>query len=244
MPLRVALRTVCTIMLAVVFTLGMASPAKAAEPVYAGKGWAAWTERGIYSIAPEPYTIAFADSQGRAVLASYYTKIAAHFTEVTGIPMTVTTTLDLTPAGVCPAKRRIVVHYSHQPTGVSGMSEAFPCYQISNGSAWGGRIEITSEYWTSPNWFSTDPVKNDSYRKNTLTHELGHIMGLKHINTDLNGDGIVKRGECIATATGIRPVMCDPPGSYLNAVDAGKFTPPFDQPGLRQMVANYALRQN
>ncbi|GGU62330.1 hypothetical protein [Streptomyces lavendofoliae] len=212
-------------------------------PTYEGRGWRAWTERGIYSIADEPYTIAFADPAGQSVLTRYYQRIAAHFTEVTGIPMTVTTTLDLTPLGTCPARRRIVVHYSHQPTGARGMSEASPCYQISNGSAWGGHIEIDSEYWTQPAWFSSDPAKNDAYRTNTLAHELGHIMGLAHPNKDLDGDGTVEDHECVATATGTRPLMCFPRGGYYNSVDAGKFTPPFDQPGLQQLAANWYLRQ-
>lgn len=244
MPLRGAVRTACTIMLAAVFTLGMASPAKSATaPIYSGKGWRIWTERGIYSIAPETYTIAFADTTARDRLAPYLTKPAAQITTVTGVQVTVTDQIDLTPPGVCPAKRRIVVHYEHQPTGVRGMSEAEPCYQLSNNSAWGGHIFIDSEYWTQANWFSTDPTKNNGYRWNTVTHELGHIMGLAHANTDVDGDGTVEANECVATSSGTRPTMCSPnPGGYLNTVDMGKYTPPFDEPGLKQLAANWYLR--
>jgi hypothetical protein len=36
--------------------------------------------------------------------------------------------------------------------------------------------------------------------------------------------------------------MCSPNGGYLNATDAGRFTPPFDEPGLKQLAANWYLR--
>jgi hypothetical protein len=212
-------------------------------PTYSGNGWKAATEHGIYSLSPEPYVIVFADTTARTKLTPYLTGPAAQVTSEVGVTVTVSTTIDTTDATSCPAKHRIVVHYGYQPMGLKGMSQARPCYAIADGSAWGGHILMDSEYWTTNSWFSTDPVKNDSYRKNAVTHELGHILGLDHPNEDRDKDGTVESYECVTTSTGTRPVVCSPSGGYLNSVDAGKFTPPFDLPGLRQLLANYTLRQ-
>jgi hypothetical protein len=236
-------RTLAVLAAVVALFFAAASPAEAADaPVYAGRGWKIWTSAGIYSLNPDPYTIVWADAEARTKLKPYLIKPAAQASTVTGVQITVSDTIDTTPADLCPPRHLIVVHYSYQPTGQEGMSQGRPCYEIANGSAWGGHMLIDSEYWTSASWFSADPAKNDAYRWNVITHELGHNLGLAHVNEDLNGDGAVKRGECVATATGTKPIMCDPQGGYLNPVDAGRFTPPFDEPGLKQLAANWYLR--
>ena len=216
----------------------------ATGPVYSGNGWKAETTNpGIYSISPDPYTIVFADTAARTKLTPYLTAPAEQITNATGIPVTVSTLIDTTPETSCPARHRIIVHYTYQPLGQTGMSQARPCYQISDGSAWGGHILVDTEYWSTSSWFSTDATKNEGYRKNAVTHEVGHIFGLDHPNTDRDGDGTVEPYECVTTATGTRPVMCAPNGGYYNSVDAGKFTPPFDEPGLKQLAATWYLRQ-
>lgn len=241
--MRILARPLAALAVAAGLLLAAASPATpAAGPVYAGRGWKIWTGAGIYSLNPDPYQIVFADETARTNLKPYLIKPAAQASTVTGVQITVTDLLDATPAGICPSRHRIIVSYTSQPTGEPGMSNADPCYEIANGSAWGGHVFIDSEYWTSPGWFSADPAKNDAYRWNVITHELGHSLGLAHVNEDLNGDGVISRGECVATASGTRPIMCDPQGGYLNPVDAGRFTPPFDEPGLKQLAANWYLR--
>ncbi|MFE6126651.1 hypothetical protein ACFQ6Q_00040 [Streptomyces sp. NPDC056437] len=231
-------------------TLGNATPAQpvpagaTVEPAYTGKGWKILTSQGIYSLSPDPYEIVFANTTARTKLKAYFVKPAAQLTAVTGVQVTVTDTIDLTPIGVCPPRHRIVVRYEYRPLGQPGLSQARPCNQLSDGSAWGGHVRMDSEYWTVPNWFSSDPVKNDAYRKNGVTHELGHVLGLDHPNTDVDADGTVESYECVKTATGTRPLLCSPNGGYYNSVDAGKYTPPFDEPGLRQLAANWYLRQD
>lgn len=243
MALRLRLRLLLALATAAGLLLAAAPPANTATaPAYAGRGWKIWTGAGIYSLNPDPYTIVWADATARDKLKPYLLKPAAQATTITDIQITVSDLIDTTPAGTCPTRHRIIVSYSNQPTGEAGMSQADPCYQISDGSAWGGHMFIDSEYWTEPNWFSTDPAKNDAYRWNVITHELGHSLGLAHVNEDLNGDGTISRSECVATATGTKPIMCDPQGGYLNPTDAGKFTPPFDEPGLKQLAANWYLR--
>jgi hypothetical protein len=212
-------------------------------PVYQGYGWKAWTANSIYSLSPEPYTIVFADTTARAQLTPYLTGPATQVTSSVGVPITVTTTLDTTPTNACPAKHRIVVHYSYRPTGVAGMSEARACHALADGSAWGGHILMDSEYWTSSNWFSTDSTVNDARRRDAVAHELGHILGLAHPNTDLDRDGVVEHGECVRNSAGLRPLMCAPNRGNPPTTAGGRFTSEFDVPGLRQMLDNYWLRQ-
>jgi hypothetical protein len=210
--------------------------------VYEGRGWRINTARGIHSLHPDPYAIVFADTTARTELTPYLTKPAAQITTVTGVRFTVTTLIDTTPPDQCPPRHRIVLHYQPQPIGAAGLSEARSCYDTTDHSAWGGHVLMDSSYWTQPAWFSSDPVKNDAYRANAVAHELGHVAGLAHPNYDRDGDGTTEPYECVTTATGTRPLLCSPNGGYLNTVDAGRFTPPFDEPGLRQLAANWHLR--
>lgn len=214
------------------------------QPVYQGTGWKAFTEDGIYSLSPDPYTIEFADTTARTQLTRYLTGPATQVTTTVGVPITVTTTIDTTPIASCPAHHVIVVHYSYRPASSSGMSQTLPCYTSTDGSAAGGHILMDSEYWTTSSWFSSSPVTNDARRKDAVTHELGHVLGLAHPNADINRDGTVSDGECVTTAYGLRPLMCSPNRGNPPFALGGKFSTEFDLPGLRQMLANYYLRQS
>jgi hypothetical protein len=227
----------------VLLLLVAAPPAESATaPVYSGTGWKILTSHGIYSLHPDPYEIVFADTAARSKLKQYFAKPAAQATAATGVQIRVTDTIDTTPVGNCPPRHRIVVRYEYRPLGVSGMSQALPCYAVADGSAWGGHVRMDSEYWTQASWFSTDPAKNDAYRANAVSHELGHILGLDHPNYDKDRDGAVEGYECATTSTGTRPLLCSPNGGYYNSVDAGKYTLSFDVPGLKQLAANWSLR--
>ncbi|MGW7283991.1 hypothetical protein ACWGH4_00570 [Streptomyces sp. NPDC054847] len=140
-------------------------------PRFHGTGWKALTSHGITSIHSQPYVIVFADSAARSRLTPYLTGPAAQITATTGVQVTVSTTLDTTPVGTCPAWRRIVVHYSYRPTGTAGMSTADPCVSTADQSAWGGHLRINSEYWAA-GWYSSDPAQQEIMRKNVITHEL------------------------------------------------------------------------
>lgn len=249
-PTRPSLRRTLTALAAAIITvlalLTAATPtahSATTTPVYAGRGWQIGTQWGIYSLNPDDYQIVWADTTARTKLKPYLTKPAAQVTSITGIQITVTDLIDLTPADTCPSRHRIIVHYGYQPTGQAGISQGRPCYDTTNGSAWGGHVLMDSEYWTQPAWFSADDVKNNAYRANAVSHEFGHVLGLDHPNADADGDGTVEPYECVTTATGTRPLLCAPNGGYYNAVDAGKFTPPFDEPGLKQLAANWYLRK-
>lgn len=220
-----------------------AAHAETATPVYSGTGWKAWTSLGIYSINPDPYTVVFADTTARSMLTNYLTGPAAQISTVTGVPVTVSTTIDTTPVGTCPPRHRIVVHYEYRPTGVKGMSEARACYQISDRSAWGGHVRLDSEYWTTPAWFSTNTTVNDWQRRQVVAHELAHTFGLAHPNQDLDHDGLVENGECVRNSSGVAPVMCANDLRYVAAQTPGRYVDEYDVAGLRQMAWNWYLRQ-
>jgi hypothetical protein len=66
---------------------------------------------------------------------------------------------------------------------------------------------------------------------------------LDHPNTDLNKNGIVASGECVKNTAGIKPVLCSTNRGPVPSTAAGRYTSEFDLAGLRQMLANYYLRQ-
>jgi hypothetical protein len=213
------------------------------SPTYKGTGWTAWTSNGIYSLSPGPYTIVFANSTARTRLSPYLTGPAGQVTASVGVPVTVTTLLDSTPVTSCPAKHRIIVHYTYRPMGVKGMSQTRACHGTADGSAWSAHISIDTEYWSTSSWFSTNATTNSGYRRDTVAHELGHALGLDHPNTDLNKNGVVSSGECVKNTAGVKPVMCSTNRGSIPSTVAGRYTSEFDLPGLRQMAANYYLRQ-
>ncbi|AWT42543.1 MULTISPECIES: hypothetical protein [Streptomyces] len=220
--------------------------AHAAGLIYSGPGWRIATEDGIHSLSPRQYLFTFADTASRTRLTPYAQAVAEQLTAVTGTTFTVTTTIETPPAvGSCPAEHHMILGVKYRPTGAQGMSRAWNCYTNRPGqpdyhAAWGGWTWIDSEYWYA-NWFSTNATVNTARIKNAITHEIGHLVGLAHPNTDVDGDGLVEDYECVRTTYGYLPVMCAPGlGGYDTADGGGDFTSK-DTPGLRQLVANYGL---
>ncbi|GAA2673956.1 hypothetical protein GCM10010400_40140 [Streptomyces aculeolatus] len=238
------IRRLATVVPAAVLAALAAAPAHAADgPVYAGKGWKAFTSAGIYSISPDPYVIDFASTTARDRLAPALKRAAAQITAVTGVKVTVSSKLRPGARPSCSEAPRHVMtfHYKYRPTGKKGMSHAWPCTASVNGSAWGGAAAVNSEYWTTRHYFSKNSTTNRVRRDNVIIHELGHLFGLAHANTDRDRDGRVEGGECVQNSAGRKPVMCTPTGGYHTAANGGQYTT-FDAPGLKQMRRNYDLR--
>lgn len=233
--------------LAALLLMLAAGPARAADPVYSGTGWRIWTEQGIHSLDTQhPYLFTFTDTASRTRLTPYVQAVATQLHEVTGLTFTVTTTIESPPpVGSCPAKHHMIIGVKYRPIGSLGMSNTWECYTSWPGnpedhSTWGGWAWIDSEYWYA-NWFSINSTVNTAHIKNTITHEIGHLVGLAHPNTDVDGDGKVEDYECVKTVSGYLPVMCAPGlGGYTTATSGGRFTSR-DTPGLVQLVNNYGL---
>lgn len=229
---------------AVVAGVLLAAPAHAADgPVYSGTGWKAFTSAGIYSISPDPYVINFASETARDRLAPALQRGAAQIADLTGVQVTVSSTLNPGARPPCSEQPRHVMtfHMKYRPIGKRGMSQSYACASAANGSAWGGAVVMNSEYWTSPNWFSDNKTTNRIMRDNVVLHELGHLFGLAHPNFDMDRDGHVEGGECVRNSAGRKPVMCTPTGGYRTVANGVQYTS-FDVPGLEQMRENYDLR--
>jgi len=235
-----------TVLLAALLLMLAAAPARAATPVYSGTGWRIWTDAGIHSLGQRPYYFTFATTGSRTRLTPYAKTVAAQLHEVTGLTFTVTTTVEAPPAvGGCPKEHHLILGVKYRPTGTKGMSHAYPCFtdrpgQLDDHTVFSGWAWLDSEYWYT-NWFSTNATVNTARVKNAVTHEIGHLVGLAHPNTDVDKDGTVEAYECVRTTGGYLPLMCAPGlGGYTTSSGGGKFTSR-DTPGLKQLVANYGL---
>lgn len=241
-PTIVALATAITAALSLTAaTTPTATTSATAGPVYSGKGWKANTKGGVYSMPPGPFTIVFANTTARSILTKYLTGPAAQLTSVTGVRFTVSTTIDTTPLGTCPAKGRIIAEYKYRPLGTRGTSNTRVCSNTTDGTLWGARIQMDSEYW-QPGWFSPNATTTEIWRRNMVTHEFGHAAGLDHPNRDVDRDGKVEAYECDKNTSGWLPIVCSPNGGVRTTQYAGRFTE-LEVPGLRQMARNYYLRQ-
>ncbi|KAK1181753.1 hypothetical protein B7755_028590 [Streptomyces sp. NBS 14/10] len=125
-------------------------------------------------------------------------------------------------------QNHIMFLLKYRPMGKAGMSHALPCYNTRNHSAWGGYVEMDTEYWTSTGkentWFGSNKAKAHAMTLNAVTHELGHMMGLDHPDPSK------------FSPNENRPVMASPNGGYLNT-NGGKFTAA-DQRGVKKLVSN------
>ncbi|MFD9220031.1 hypothetical protein ACFWDI_08395 [Streptomyces sp. NPDC060064] len=222
--------------------LPAASADAAGTQVYSGNGWKALPN--IHSLSGDGtgYTIQFASADARTKLGPAAKQAAAQLTSVTGIKFTVSTTLKASPEG-CAAQPRHVLTLGtkYRPfDGRKGMSRAWHCFNSGDHSVWGGWSWIDTEYWSRPDWFSSNKAINAAITRNAVNHEIGHLVGMDHPNKDLNGDGKVADFECVLTPKKYRPLMCSPNGGYTTAADGGKFTS-IETPGLKQLADNWTL---
>lgn len=224
-----------------------ASTANAVDPVYEGVGWISLYSHypdlyKIHSIdISEPYVFNWYNAETRTTLKPYVEDIAAQLEAITGGEFVVSNDIDTRTSYTCSNQpdHVITMFMYYRPTGKSGISRAYPCYSTSDFSAWGGMVAMDNEYWTNPNWFSTNPEINEAKTRNAVTHEVGHIMGLDHPNAH-NADGTHIPYDCLNGGTGLQPVMCSPNGGAQNYIDGGEFQE-WDIAGLQQMVANHGL---
>ncbi|MEU3598495.1 hypothetical protein ABZ714_07140 [Streptomyces sp. NPDC006798] len=217
---------------AAVGLLATANPAVAAGRPLEGKGWKLQSQHRVTSIAPGTvFTITFTSNALKTKYTPYLTRSIAQL-KAEGLNISIGGVTNVSPA-VCPPKGTVQFAEVYRPLGGQpGMSRALTCWTGDN-AARGGHVQINSEYWTG--WNLPEYMLN-----NVFPHELLHVIGLGHPNKDLNGDGTVAAGECVATSYGNKPVMCSPNGGYSTATNQGKLVG-FDLAGVRRLIANGSI---
>lgn len=202
-------------------------------PVLSGTGWKALTSKNIDSIDPgRQYTVTFKSAFLKRKYAPMLVKSVEQLQDM-GVRIDIggVTAVDATS---CPSAGTIQFDEVYRPlNGEPGMSRALSCHDQGNNSAWGGHVQMDSEYWTG--WNIPSHVL-----ENTFAHELTHVLGLDHPNTDLNNDGKVEKFECVKTSYGYTPVMCSPNGGYTSGTLPGTLGY-YDGKGIAQMLANFSL---
>ncbi|WP_392838691.1 hypothetical protein [Streptomyces sp. LN500] len=217
--------------------------AEAATPgqAVAGPGWNLISPTKTTSLAPGTYTIEFDSTAARTKLTPYLKLSAANTQKLTpGVKFVVSATLQKRVTTGCQKARTIVVSLEYRPLGKAGYSQGGNCFNNADHSLWSGFMRIDTE-WFYPHWFSKTASTNTYRIRNSITHEVGHAIGLGHPNKDLNHDGVVKDYECPLNKDKTRPLMCSPNGGAVTSVGAGKYTP-LDVPGVKALVANYQYR--
>ena len=185
------------------------------------------------------YTLTFVTKTARQRLTPYLRIPVAQLNampevKAAGVRFVVSTTVEggtnLKNKKYCKGRRNhIMFTLAHRPlNGQKGMSQAKPCYNTTDNSAWGGYTLMDTEYWSSAGeengWFSPDKAKNTAMTRNAVTHELGHMIGLDHPDPAKFDPEETK------------PVMTSPNGGYLNS-NGGTFTTA-DKRGITRLVAN------
>ena len=202
--------------------------------IYAGTGWKANTNRSIHSIDPNrQYTITFSSTTTKNLTSKYLTRAIPQL-QAAGVKINIGG-VETVAEGTCPPRGHIWIQRKYRPlNGKPGYSRALPCHDTTNNSAWGGVVQMDSEYYDGRWKMSTAGMWN------AHVHEVLHVMGLNHPNYDKDRDGRVEDYECVATSYGNRPIMCSPSGGYKTSTSMGKLVG-FDVNGIKQLLANYTL---
>lgn len=192
------------------------SVALTASPVTSGYGWAAGG--GVTHLDDKRWWVAFYDSYSRTQGTKYATLAAAELEKHTGLPVRVTP--DLFPSTAsCPARtaagsHRIVIRIDPATTRAS----VSRCTLA--GAAWGSKVMISKTAWLN----TKRAGSNETYRRNVMSHEMGHAMGLGH-----------PKLEYLPLTD---PLMSGNHwGGYATPTTGHKFTP-YDVRGLKQLVLN------
>lgn len=214
-------------------TLATAPAHAAPTPAYSGTGWKIATFINVKSLSPtRTFTITFASQTIKNRWAPKITPAIAQL-NTTGVHIKLGGIETYPNTATCPTRDHIFLMEAYRPLGKAGYSRGLPCH-ASDGSAWGGWVQMDSEY-AAGTWKITDHLW-----KNLPAHELLHAIGLDHANTDVDKEGVVENFECVKTSYGNTPLMCSPNGGYKTAASAGKLTG-FDLAGIKALLTNAKL---
>jgi hypothetical protein len=180
---------------ATAFTLTLAAAAVIAAParahattafrVYSGTGWKIATGNGEQYLGSGAWTIVFYDSSSRTALTTYAKRTATELTKNTGVTFTVTTTISK-GATTCPTGRVIIMRLTSTVT----RSAASQCHTLT-GAADGSRATFALTNWQTVKLAGF----NEIYRRQVVSHELGHSVGLAHPTTFTTSPSPLMRGD-------------------------------------------------
>lgn len=207
------------------------TPACASTATYSGTGWKIATFLGVKAISPtQQFTVTFASQTVKNRWAPKLTAAIAQL-NATGVHIKIGGIETYPNTATCPVRGHVFVMEAYRPLGTAGYSRGLPCHDTENGAAWGGWVQMDSEYGAGT-WKLADYLW-----KNLPAHEMLHAIGLNHANSDVNGNGVVENFECVKTSYGNSPLMCSPNGGYKTAANAGKLVG-FDINGVKALLNN------
>lgn len=204
-----------TLLGAVLLALGATTNAQAAT-VLDGNGYD--LDGGIHYLSTTDWTVEFYDTYSRDHLASYMKTTTAELHARTGLTYRVSSVIrhstDPCQKDTYTGHHVILVRL----TSTVDRSSAYMCNL--NGEAWGSYVRFASYRW----YHQTRGGTHTAYRRNVVSHELGHVMGLGHAKPEY--------------LTGTDPLMSGNHwGGYWWISAAQKYTP-YDVAGLHRLVAN------
>lgn len=211
---------------------GTATPCVAATIQTSGSGWKLTTDFGVTSASPsQTYTVTYESEAVRKWYAPQIQRAVDQINASTDINLVIGGVEPMTPSAFGPDFHIQVMEMDSPLAAHPSWSQALTKPNPPGGMSRGGVVAMNSDY-RDGSW-DISAV----HLQNTAVHEVLHTLGLDHPNTDVDGDGSVESGECVATSYGNKPVMCSPNGGYSTWNNVGKLTG-FDVNGLNALVAN------
>jgi hypothetical protein len=210
-----------------------AAPASAASVVTKGTGWKLATQLGVTSASPsQTYTVTYESETVRKWYAPQIQRAVDQINASTELNLAIGGVEPMSPAS-CGPDFHIQVMELTNPMGADkpGWSQGMPCPNPAKGMSRGGVVAMNSTY-RDGSWNITQ-----THLQNTAVHEMLHAVGLDHPNVDLDKDGTVEPGECVATSYGNKPVLCSPNGGYGTWQNVGRLVG-YDINGINQLLAN------
>lgn len=206
-------RTVTTLAIAAVIGAAAATTPAYADTTpaqtYSGTGWSVFANY----LDAGTWKIEWYDTATRTAVKPYAKLTAANLKSATGTTFTVTDTIRKTTAE-CPAYHTIVIRLDAATT----RSNSSFCFNSTRGQT-ASRVVLSKPKWTT----TLHQGSHENYRRNVVSHELGHAAGQGH------------PVECACT---VQPLMRgDKWGGYPTTSMADNYTPE-DIKGFKALVAN------
>lgn len=227
-----------TFAVAAAFSLTYAGPASAATLQTSGEGWKLTSGSPFYTTSVSPtktYTVTYQSDAVKKFYAPQIQRAVDQINSTTGLHLEIGGVEPMDP-DQCGPDYHIQVMELHNPIPAHpGWSQGLPCPNPPGGMSRGGVVAMNDTYRSGESTISPEVLQD------TAAHEVLHTLGLDHPNKDLNGDGTVADGECVATSYGNKPIMCSPNGGYHTWSNVGKLTG-YDVNGINALLNNAKIQ--